>query len=67
MFRELIEHPGPSTWAHMQDCDLSFERLVDAAQPDLLWTPLNGPDYQMRCKLSDDPGQDAGDHLEARP
>ncbi|MEN8655505.1 hypothetical protein ABCR94_34265 [Streptomyces sp. 21So2-11] len=30
-FRELLRKREPDSWSHMEDYDLSFERLADAA------------------------------------
>ncbi|KAB2341628.1 hypothetical protein [Actinomadura rudentiformis] len=51
-FRELTESGGHG-WAHMQDWDISFERLADAVDagnhvPD----GRTDPDYRMRCNLN---------------
>ncbi|WP_327170206.1 hypothetical protein OG471_01150 [Streptomyces sp. NBC_01336] len=51
-FRELMRKQEPASWRHMEDYDLSFERLadaVDAATEARRGTRWEGPDLRMRC------------------
>ncbi|WP_234432671.1 MULTISPECIES: hypothetical protein [unclassified Streptomyces] len=51
-FRELMRKQEPGSWKHMQDYDLSFERLadaVDAATAARRGARWEGPDLRMRC------------------
>ncbi|MFB6812809.1 hypothetical protein [Streptomyces sp. NPDC056387] len=57
MFRSLMrESQKPGSWRHMDDYDLSFERLADAADAAAeivhgkKWT---GPDLRMRCTTTE--------------
>ncbi|MER5887017.1 hypothetical protein ABT160_24600 [Streptomyces sp. NPDC001941] len=56
MFRTLMCEQSPGKWKHMDDFDLSFERLADAvdASSELRygkhWT---GPDLRMRCTTTE--------------
>jgi hypothetical protein len=51
-FRNLLETQDKPGWSHMQDWDLSFERLADAVDDANKVFSGNGPDYRMRCDLS---------------
>ncbi|MGC4952965.1 hypothetical protein ACLQ2P_07075 [Actinomadura citrea] len=54
-FRSLAERQEPQSWTHMNDYDLSFERLadaVDAGRRVFYGRDYKGPDYRMRCNLS---------------
>lgn len=51
-FRELMRKQEPGSWRHMEDYDLSFERLadaVDAATQARRGARWEGPDLRMRC------------------
>ncbi|SOD66930.1 hypothetical protein SAMN06297387_1282 [Streptomyces zhaozhouensis] len=56
MFRSLVREQAPDSWAHMEDYDLSFERLADAvdagaeARQGARW---KGPDLRMRCTTTE--------------
>lgn len=56
MFRTLMREQRPGRWRHMNDFDLSFERLADAvdaaaeARQGKRWT---GPDLRMRCTTTE--------------
>lgn len=56
MFRKLMREQPPSKWKHMDDYDLSFERLADAVDASSQircgkrWT---GPDLRMRCTTTE--------------
>ncbi|MFJ3728564.1 hypothetical protein ACIPYQ_39180 [Streptomyces sp. NPDC090045] len=56
MFRTLMREQRPGRWKHMDDFDLSFERLADAvdaageARQGKRWT---GPDLRMRCTTTE--------------
>lgn len=55
-FRELAEQQDRRAWTHMEDYDVSFERLadaVDATNQVFFGRRWSGPDYRMRCDLSD--------------
>jgi hypothetical protein len=51
-FRSLLEIQDKPGWSHMQDYDLSFERLADAIDHGNIALSGNDPDYRMRCNLS---------------
>jgi hypothetical protein len=54
-FRRLAERQPPESWTHMDDYDISFERLadiVDAGSRVHHGPRWEGPDYRMRCSLS---------------
>ncbi|WP_326680954.1 hypothetical protein [Streptomyces sp. NBC_01237] len=56
MFRKLMREQLPGKWKHMDDYDLSFERLADAVDASSevrhgkRWT---GPDVRMRCTTTE--------------
>ncbi|NUW32044.1 hypothetical protein HTZ77_11465 [Nonomuraea sp. SMC257] len=54
-FRNLAPGHGQGSWSHMEDHDISFECLadaIDAANQVLNGRTWTGPDYRMRCDLS---------------
>ncbi|WP_432127503.1 hypothetical protein [Streptomyces sp. bgisy082] len=56
-FHSLVRTREPGSWEHMNDYDLSFERLADAvdagtaARQGARW---EGPDLRMRCTTTED-------------
>ncbi|MFF4733666.1 hypothetical protein ACFY3M_52555 [Streptomyces mirabilis] len=56
MFRSLMREQRPGKWKHMDDYDLSFERLadaVDAAAEARQGKRWSGPDLRMRCTTTE--------------
>ncbi|MDX2871572.1 hypothetical protein QA995_42915 [Streptomyces scabiei] len=56
MFRTLMSEQEPGRWRHMDDFDLSFERLadaVDAAAETRQGKRWAGPDLRMRCTTTE--------------
>ncbi|MEU9005803.1 hypothetical protein [Streptomyces sp. NPDC048551] len=56
MFRTLMREQRPGRWKHMDDFDLSFERLadaVDAAMELRQGKRWSGPDLRMRCTTTE--------------
>ncbi|WP_329625965.1 hypothetical protein OG357_38680 (plasmid) [Streptomyces sp. NBC_01255] len=56
-FRSLVRTREPGSWAHMDDYDLSFERLadaVDAGTEARQGTRWEGPDFRLRCTTTED-------------
>ncbi|MFD8828650.1 hypothetical protein ACFV1C_40755 [Streptomyces sp. NPDC059605] len=57
MFRLLMREQKPGRWRHMDDYDLSFERLadaVDAATKARRGARWEGPDLRLRCTTTED-------------
>ncbi|MFF9022498.1 hypothetical protein [Streptomyces eurythermus] len=55
-FRKLARKQEPGSWDHMNDYDLSFERLadaVDAATALRRGSRWEGPDLRMRCSTTE--------------
>ncbi|MCL3998219.1 hypothetical protein [Streptomyces lavenduligriseus] len=55
-FRKLARKQEPGSWDHMNDYDLSFERLadaVDAATALRRGSRWEGPDLRMRCTTTE--------------
>lgn len=56
-FRSLVREQEPGSWDHMDDYDLSFERLadaVDAGAKARRGTRWEGPDLRLRCTTTED-------------
>ncbi|MEU8509275.1 hypothetical protein AB0C40_32195 [Streptomyces brevispora] len=56
MFRKLMREQPPGKWKHMDDYDLSFERLADAVDVSSeirYGTRWTGPDVRMRCTTTE--------------
>ncbi|WP_406163855.1 hypothetical protein OG298_44450 (plasmid) [Streptomyces sp. NBC_01005] len=56
MSRSLMSEQKPGSWEHMQDYDLSFERLADAADAAakiVCGKDWKGPDLRMRCTTTE--------------
>ncbi|MET8748306.1 hypothetical protein [Streptomyces sp. NPDC004728] len=56
-FRSLVRKQEPGSWDHMDDYDLSFERLADAVDAGAKvrrGTHWEGPDLRLRCTTTED-------------